>query len=145
MQLNDYQQLAASTAVYAQNDFADFLQGCVLASIEDGDTTLRMPTDEFKDLLTQLRTVYVYYTAMGLAGEAGEVANKAKKIFRDDTHFLYRDRKDAIKKELGGVLWYAAMMAKECGLTLDEIAETNVAELKRRKEEGTIHGDGDDR
>lgn len=145
MRLNEYQRRAASTAIYGKDDFASFLKSCVLASIEGGDTTLRMPTDEFEKLVKQLEILNTYYTTMGLAGEAGEVANQVKKVFRDDDHVMYRDRREAVKKELGGVLWYIAALACECDIPLDDIAEANLDQLQQRAKKGTLHGDGDNR
>lgn len=87
----------------------------------------------------------LYYPTLGLAGEAGEVAEKVKKMYRDDAGILTSERKDAIKKELGDVLWYLATVAFECGLDLDDVAETNIAKLSERKSNGKIHGSGDNR
>lgn len=86
----------------------------------------------------------VVYTSLALAGEAGEVANKVKKVFRGDKP-LTDEVKTAISKELGGVLWYAAALANELGMTLESIAEANLVELFGRHERGTIQGDGDNR
>jgi len=87
----------------------------------------------------------IVYPTMGLPGEAGEVANKVKKIYRDkDGHFSQEDR-EAVAKEIGGVLWYCAALATDLGLNLDDIAKTNLKQLRSRKERGTIAGDGDDR
>lgn len=87
----------------------------------------------------------LYYPALGLAGESGEVAEKVKKMYRDDAGILTPERKDAIKKELGDVLWYVAMTAFECDLKMDEVAEFNIDKLHKRKVEGKLHGSGDNR
>jgi NTP pyrophosphatase (non-canonical NTP hydrolase) len=86
----------------------------------------------------------ICYTALGL-GEAGEVQNKVKKIARDDGGQLTPERKQAIIRELGGNLWYIAALSTEMGITLEEVARTNLDELFGRVERGTIHGSGDDR
>lgn len=86
----------------------------------------------------------IYYPALGL-GEAGEVQGKIKKIMRDDGGIVTEDKKQAIKAELGDVLWYIAALATEMGLNLGEIAEANTAKLTSRQERGTITGSGDDR
>lgn len=87
----------------------------------------------------------IVYPTMGLPGEAGEVANKVKKVYRDkDGHFSQEDR-DAIAKEIGGVLWYCAALATDLGLSLDDIAKGNLKQLRKRLEKGTISGSGDDR
>ena len=72
----------------------------------------------------------ITYPALGLAGEAGEVADKVKKIFRDD-----RDDarfKGEIAKEIGDVLWYCAALADDLGFSLQQIAEMNIYKLKCR-------------
>lgn len=101
----------------------------------------------------------VMYCALGL-GEAGEVQNKVKKMFRDDGAVLFEphgdftatyfenvtpERKRAIMKEMGGNLWYLAALAQELGTTLSEIALLNLEELCSRGERNTLSGDGDDR
>ena len=75
---------------------------------------------------------------LGLAGEAGEVADMVKKSLYHDV--LYTQ--DAIKKEIGDVLWYAAAVAEDHGLTLTECATGNVEKLRRRYPDGFVHGGG---
>jgi NTP pyrophosphatase (non-canonical NTP hydrolase) len=87
----------------------------------------------------------VIYPVLGLANEAGEVAGKVKKIFRDKDGQINKETKSALKAELGDVLWYIAQVATELDLTLDEIAEYNIAKLFDRLERGKIRGDGDNR
>jgi NTP pyrophosphatase (non-canonical NTP hydrolase) len=72
------------------------------------------------------------YPTLGLAGEAGEVANIVKKIQRDHAGVINDDIKDKLKDELGDVLWYISACADELGLTLGEIAAYNVDKLARR-------------
>ena len=105
MKMNEYQEQAASTAIYGNHT-------------NDGLT----------------------YTALGLAGEAGEVADKVKKILRGDSIDLA-----TIRDELGDVLWYVAMVAKELGYPLDVVAKRNIEKLASRKERGVTKGDGDNR
>ena len=71
------------------------------------------------------------YLALGMTSEAGEVAGKVKKL--------------AIASEIGDVLWYCAMMAKEVGVPLNTIMQENLRKLHDRKERGKLHGSGDDR
>lgn len=85
------------------------------------------------------------YVTLGLVGEAGEIAEKIKKIFRDNNGILDEERKQVLKKELGDVLWYLAQLSTELGLSLDDIACFNIEKLSSRKERGTLHGDGDNR
>ena len=85
------------------------------------------------------------YPTLGLCGEAGEVAEKIKKMVRDDGGVLGDERRDALAKELGDVLWYVAQLASEAGLDLDAIAEANLEKLLSRRERGVLQGSGDDR
>ncbi len=85
------------------------------------------------------------YPTLGLCGEAGEVAEKVKKMVRDDAGVLSEERRAALSKELGDVLWYAAQLATEAGLDLGEIAEANLAKLLSRRDRGVLQGSGDDR
>jgi len=91
------------------------------------------------------REAWLAYPALGLAGEAGEVAEHAKKAIRDDGGSVSDERKSAMAKELGDVLWYVAQIATELGLDLDAIAEQNLAKLLSRQERGVLSGSGDDR
>lgn len=91
------------------------------------------------------REVAIAYVTMGLAGEAGEISNKIKKIYRDQGGVISAGKKSELAKELGDVLWYVAMMAKELGCTLEEVAQKNVEKLQSRYERGVIGGDGDER
>ena len=85
------------------------------------------------------------YAALGLVGEAGEIANKAKKIIRDDNNIVTDEKRAAIKKEIGDVLWYVSRICSELGFTLEEVMEQNLAKLSKRQAEGKLQGDGDNR
>ena len=87
----------------------------------------------------------VIYPVLGLVNEAGEVAGKIKKVFRDKDGQISAETRDALKAELGDVLWYVSQVATELGLSLDDIAEANIAKLMDRLERGKIKGDGDNR
>ena len=87
----------------------------------------------------------VIYPTLGLVNEAGEVAGKIKKIFRDKAGLIGEAEKEALKAELGDVLWYISQVATELDLSLDEIAESNIAKLLDRQSRGKIQGDGDNR
>lgn len=104
MDLNTYQELAATTAIY--------------------------PTSS-----------KITYPLLGLSGEVGEFANKWKKTIRDGVPM---DRQDA-KAELGDILWYISALARDCRLSLDEIAEANLDKLASRKDRGVLGGSGDNR
>jgi NTP pyrophosphatase (non-canonical NTP hydrolase) len=83
------------------------------------------------------------YTALGLNGEAGEVAEKIKKYWRDGGD--YAATREAVRKELGDVLWYLAMTAREWSLDLQDVAETNLTKLADRRKRNQVHGSGDNR
>jgi len=87
----------------------------------------------------------VIYPTLGLANEAGEVAGKIKKIFRDKGGVIGEAEHEALKSELGDVMWYIAQVCTELDISLDEVAEGNIAKLASRLERGAIGGDGDKR
>jgi NTP pyrophosphatase (non-canonical NTP hydrolase) len=87
----------------------------------------------------------IYYPALGLAGETGEVLNKIKKVMRDHEGVVNDEYKQILKKELGDVLWYVAGLCTELDLDMAEVAEENINKLFSRKERGKLQGDGDDR
>ncbi|OBJ24632.1 nucleoside triphosphate pyrophosphohydrolase family protein [Mycobacterium sp. 1245801.1] len=87
----------------------------------------------------------VAYCALGLAGEAGEIANKVKKIARDHLGAVSDDHRAQLADELGDVLWYVAQLATQIGMDLDAIAAGNLAKLADRKERGVLQGSGDNR
>jgi NTP pyrophosphatase (non-canonical NTP hydrolase) len=91
------------------------------------------------------REAWLAYPALGLAGEAGEVAEHAKKAIRDDAGKVSGERRAAMAKELGDVLWYVAQLASELELDLDELAEGNLHKLLSRQRRGVLSGSGDDR
>ncbi len=87
----------------------------------------------------------IVYPTLGLANEVGEVAGKIKKIFRDKAGNISEEDRQALKYELGDVLWYFTQICTELGLTLEEVAEANLTKLSSRLERGTIQGSGDNR
>ena len=101
--LNEYQNVAATTAIYPAS-------------------------------------VQILYPTLGLAGEAGEVANKVKKIVRDG-----KLDKEAIGSELGDCLWYIAAVCRDLGLKMSDVASDNLVKLAKRKENNTLKGNGDNR
>ena len=82
----------------------------------------------------------VIYPALGLAAEAGEVANKVKKILRDGDF----DRK-AIADEIGDCLWYIAALCRDLNVSMNDVARANLSKLQDRKKRGVISGSGDNR
>lgn len=88
------------------------------------------------------------YLALGLSGEAAEVANKVKKILRgdyDNDPEKAEEALNAITMELGDTLWYIAVLASELGTNLELVATSNLDKLAARVEANTIKGSGDDR
>lgn len=87
----------------------------------------------------------VVYAALGLTGEAGEAADKIKKVLRDGGGVFDAAQRQALAKELGDVLWYLSLMAHDLGFTLDDVAQMNLEKINSRRRRGRIHGAGDDR
>lgn len=95
----------------------------------------------------------VVYPAFGLAGEAGEVVNKVKKLIRDYSFLTTPSHPEVIpphlwtelQHELGDVLWYLSALASDLGMSLDTIARVNLAMLAKRKKEDKLKGEGDER
>lgn len=82
---------------------------------------------------------------LGIAGEAGEVTDKVKKIIRDKGGYASEKDRAEIAKELGDVLWYVANVARYLGVSLSDIAEGNIKKLSSRKNRNKLHGEGDNR
>ena len=82
---------------------------------------------------------------LGLVGEAGETADKIKKILRDKDGTVTEEDRTAIGKELGDVLWYLTSIARYLDLSLSEVALQNVTKLEDRYQRNKIHGEGDER
>ena len=82
---------------------------------------------------------------LGLSGEAGEVADKVKKVIRDQEGKLSVNDKKAIGQELGDILWYVATSARYLGISLEQIASENIEKLESRLSRGKISGSGDER
>jgi NTP pyrophosphatase (non-canonical NTP hydrolase) len=107
----------------------------------------------FEQYQKQARTTALYpnvgsnfvYPTLGLVGEAGEVAEKVKKVLRDSGGIMDDERKSQIRKELGDVLWYIAQLCTELGFTMDDAAQENLDKLQSRLERGKLSGSGDDR
>lgn len=87
----------------------------------------------------------IIYPTLGLVGEAGEVADKVKKVYRDNDRRFDPEHREAIAKELGDVLWYLANVATDLGFRLSEIAQMNVDKINSRRERNVMHGEGDER
>ena len=112
-----------------------------------------MPLEDFETYQRESRRTWnrvqtnhaIIYPTLGLTNEAGEFAGKVKKIFRDKEGVISEEDRQALKHELGDVLWYLTQICTELDLTLAEVAETNLEKLLSRLERGKIQGDGDNR
>ncbi len=82
----------------------------------------------------------IIYPALGLAAEAGEVANKVKKIMRDGQ----LDR-EGIASEIGDCLWYIAALCRDLNIDMEKVAYENLEKLHSRQKRGTLRGNGDKR
>lgn len=87
----------------------------------------------------------ITYPVLGLNGEAGEVAEKIKKVIRDKKGIIDDETREALKKELGDVLWYLTMCCHEFKLDLNDVVEANLKKIKDRRNRNVLHGNGDDR
>ncbi len=87
----------------------------------------------------------IIYPTLGLTGEAGEVADKVKKVIRDDHEAFTPEKRLEIVKEIGDVLWYCATLSRDLGYDLDEVAQMNVDKLRSRMQRAKITGSGDNR
>ena len=113
----------------------------------------RYPNMQLNEYQDKARTYAVYpedhritYPALGLVGEAGEIANKVKKIMRGDVKPENMEQKKLeVASEIGDVLWYCAALAQDLGISLSVIATQNLDKLEGRKQRDVIHGDGDTR
>jgi NTP pyrophosphatase (non-canonical NTP hydrolase) len=121
MTFSEYQGLTEQTAIYGDS----------IAQIAEPGTAAH-------------QMLRLSYAALGM-GECGETQGKIKKIIRDSGGVITDEYRKAIGKELGDQLWYIAATAREFGLDLGELAESNIEKLLGRKERGTLKGSGDDR
>lgn len=92
--------------------------------------------DKFKDLT---------HWVLGTVGEAGELAEKFKKIIRDKNSRLNKTDQQEFLKEIGDVLWYLAVLSQELGISFNKAAEENIAKLADRQKRRVLRGKGDNR
>jgi NTP pyrophosphatase (non-canonical NTP hydrolase) len=152
MNYNDYAKFTDSTAVY-ETAIEDRYLGHLRYAVNAiwGACASHLDEEEFKvvedalDVLESLDALLehdleLFYEVMGFAGEAGEVANKAKKILRDGADT------DTLNGELGGVTYYHARLAKRLYPNdPSQVMDENMTELQSRLERNVLHGNGDDR
>ena len=87
----------------------------------------------------------VNYSILGLVGEAGELANKYKKVLRDDLGVLSTEKRNELVDELGDVLWYLSAIATDLEVNLGEVAMQNIRKLQDRQSRNVLGGSGDKR
>jgi len=128
MDLNGYQHLAGETAIYPNQV-----------------KKLTQEAEQARDYSSIARLLDLSYVGLGLAGEAGEFANKVKKLIRDSGGILTEENVLPLIEELGDALWYIADASRILGFDLEVVASANLAKLANRAESGTIKGSGDER
>jgi len=107
----------------------------------------------FQEYQTESRKTAIYpnkdnnfiYPTLGLAGEAGEVAEKIKKVLRDGNGVVSDEKKEEITKELGDVMWYVANLSTELKISLEDVVQKNIEKLQSRQQRNELHGSGDNR
>lgn len=109
----------------------------------DGETTplVKMYSDWVEGKIMTSGPDRLVENTLGLVGEAGEVAEKIKKLIRDSNRF----QDEEILKELGDVVFYATALANIYGKGLQEVIELNIQKLDDRQKRGTLKGSGDNR
>lgn len=108
-----------------------------------------MNFNEYQDAATKT-AIYgagnlIVYPALGLSNEAGEVLGKIKKVLRDKDGVFTEETNKAIGDEIGDTLWYMAALARDLGLSMEDIASNNIKKLLDRQQRGVISGSGDNR
>lgn len=100
---------------------------------------------DLAEATTDLKAVGFIEKVLGLVGEAGETADKIKKILRDKDGVVSDEDGELVVKELGDVLWYIASISRYLGVSLSEVAKGNIEKLESRYKRNMIHGEGDKR
>lgn len=107
---------------------------------------------KFNDYQKQAITTKIYkpedalaYVTLGIVGEAGEIAEKVKKIIRDDNKIISEVKKKDILFEIGDCLWYLAAMCEELNVNFADVAQMNIDKLQSRKDRSQLTGSGDNR
>jgi NTP pyrophosphatase (non-canonical NTP hydrolase) len=118
---------------------------CVLHAIKLKQRKRKMNLREYQELAARLAlptALNDQYLSLGLAGEAGEVASLFAKAVRDSGNQVNRD---SLKKELGDVLWFVAVLAEHHHMDMQDVAIANINKLRSRQQRGTLGGSGDER
>lgn len=91
------------------------------------------------------KEVGLAYVTLGLTGEAGEIANKVKKVFRDSNGELTGEARQSIAGEICDLMWYVSALCDELNISMNMLAEVGIQKLEDRQQRGTLHGSGDNR
>lgn len=100
---------------------------------------------DLAEVTSDLKEVGFIEKVLGLVGEAGETADKIKKVLRDKGGVVSDDDRDLIIKELGDTLWYIASLARYLNVSFSEVAKGNIDKLESRYQRNRLHGEGDER
>lgn len=141
--LDEYQSLAASTAVFPRV----YTEDQVREMMADARYRNSFQNEDIDEILEKHETEFnrLVYPVLGLVGEAGEIANKLKKVARDNEGRWEPDLTEDYEKEVGDVLWYVAAVATGLKSSLGTIGGKNIAKLFSRKARGVLGGSGDNR
>lgn len=111
-----------------------------------------MDFDEYEKLAARTaifndsqRLYRLYDIGLGIAGESGELVEKLKKMIRDDDGQVTDEKREALKKEIGDVLWYLSQLSSALGFKFSEAAAANIKKLEDRYARDMIKGSGDNR
>lgn len=85
------------------------------------------------------------YLALGICGESGEIAEKIKKMIRNDEGIITDETRELLKLEIGDVLWYLSQLSRVLGFSFDEAAQANITKIMDRRARGVIKSSGDTR
>lgn len=109
-----------------------------------------MDFDEYEKLARRTATFdgkqkefELLYLTLGVAGEAGEIAEKVKKILRNDNGVITDEKREEIQREIGDVLWYLSQLSRVFGFKFSDAAKANIKKLKDRQERGVLISAGD--
>lgn len=137
MEIKDYQEKASQTAVY-DSWYKEFMK-------KYGHTKDVVPIEMFEEIERVFKMLHTCYAVLGLVGEAGELANKIKKVIRDNDGVMTDEKLKEIAKELGDTCWYQSALAEELNLQMNDVMEENIEKLFDRKARGVLQGSGDSR
>lgn len=111
-----------------------------------------MDFNEYQQLATRTATFdgkqkeyQMLYLTLGVAGESGELAEKIKKILRNDDGVISEEKREGVKAELGDVLWYLSQLARILDIPFEDVAQANIKKLADRAARGVIKSEGDTR